>query len=106
MLDGDVPLDSHREGDGFDRCPVDGCIETEAFFHTPVMPRYMFSADPRKGGCGALWNRNTAQAAQFQHDHRHNDLNGRMTHSAEVGRVISIPSKKFSSEYARIFGHS
>lgn len=94
-------LDPHSEGDGHDRCPVDGCADVDAFWSTPWAPSYLYHAP-----CGATWDRHSKQAVEFREEHRpHSHFAGRVTKAADTGRVISIPSRQFQDNYTRIFGH-
>lgn len=108
---GDPAPNAAKSGEGYDRCPVDGCIETEHVHKNGGVDAhggshydwFMYNADPRQGGCGATWTRDTAQG------YRRNVARGihpkYVTQSAETGRVISVPSQTFQDNYARIFGH-
>jgi hypothetical protein len=109
---GDPPPVGSKSGEGHDRCPLDGCLEVDAFYTVggqdghgnSQYDEWGFSADPRRGGCGAAWTRATAQGAA-----RRAARGGEtkyLTQTADRGRVYSVPSEAFRARYAAIFGHS
>jgi hypothetical protein len=107
------PANPHKDGEYYDTCPADACIEVDRIHKCGGTTGFdvgsqeyldwsMFSADRRKGGCGALWARTTRQGQEL-HDQRGMGPAKWLTRSAT--RTLSVPSEKFMSEYERIFGH-
>jgi hypothetical protein len=102
-----------RAADGrgvlYDTCPHDGCLEVqENSFKSGGMVKgevyhdwSLFSADRRKGGCGAAWSRTTKQGVAY------NDERGRSTawktQDAEVNRTYWMPSDAYRANFDRIF---
>lgn len=102
-----------KDGDFYDRCPADGCLEVEAAHrsegrgHGPLVEQYhdwsIFSADVRAGGCGANWTRTTQTGQKKDRAHGREPLN--LTASAGKERTVSVPSDAFRERYALAFGH-
>lgn len=102
-----------KDGDYYDRCPHDGCLEVDAAHRSEgaqAGPREMvhdwsiFNADMRQGGCGTTWTRTTTTGAARDRARGIEPLN--LTASADKGRSLSVPSEAFSARYEAIFGHS
>jgi len=109
----DPPANATKDGDYYDRCPQDGCMEVDALHRSEgnlAGPREqhhdwsIFNADVRTGGCGFTWTRTTSSGAERDHDL------GReprwKTASAGSGRFTSVPSDAYRTNYERAFGHS
>ena len=108
------PRNSRKEGDYYDVCPADGCLEVDRIHkmggqmgdgkgaHEEYLSWSMFSADRRKGGCGALWA-NTTRQGQEHHDRIGMGRAKWLTRGAE--RTLSVPSDQFRDNYSAIFGH-
>lgn len=103
------PPDSHKEGDGVDRCPWDGCIETESQYRyggvdgkgEEYADGFLYSADVRKGGCGAPWTRTTRQGVE--RDEKKNVQSKWATKSAQTGRfMLMTTSERYRSNYEKI----
>lgn len=101
-----------KDGDYYDRCPHDGCLEVDAAHRSEGLqagPREayhdwsIFSADLRQGGCGATWTRTTTTGAAKDHARGVEPAN--LTASAGKQRSVSVPSQAFSRNYEAIFGH-
>lgn len=100
-----------KDGDYYDRCPHDGCLEVDASHRSEgnnagaremVHDWSIFQADPRAGGCGATWTR-TTRTGQLRDEKRGvKSLN--LTAGAQ--RSFSLPSEQYRSNYEAIFGHS
>jgi hypothetical protein len=108
----DPPANSKKDGDYYDTCPNDGCIETDAAHRNEGLrpgPREsvhdwsIFNADPRKGGCGFTWTRTTSTGTV--RDHALGRESRWKTRSAGQERYVSVPSDAFRDNYERIFGH-
>jgi hypothetical protein len=109
------PANASKDGEYYDSCPADGCLEVDRIHKMggemgdgsgakgeEYLDWSMFSADRRKGGCGALWTRTTAQG-QKMHDQRGMGEAKWLTRSAQ--RSLSVPSQAYIDQYERIFGH-
>jgi hypothetical protein len=107
----DPPPNPRKDGDYYDTCPKDGCLEVDALHRSEgnrvgvreqVHDWSIFNADVRSGGCGFTWTRTTNSGA------RRDQALGReprwRTRSAE-GRFLSVPSDEFRANYEAIFGH-
>lgn len=102
-----------KDGDYYDRCPADGCLEVDAAHrsegtgHGHDVEQYhdwsIFNADPRAGGCGATWTRTTTTGQRRDAARGISSLN--LTASAGKERYVSVPSPAFADAYERIFGH-
>jgi hypothetical protein len=102
-----------KDGDYYDRCPADGCLEVDAAHrsegtgHGGTVEQYhdwsIFNASAREGGCGATWTRTTTTGQEKDHAHGRQSLN--LTASAGKGRFVSAPSDQFRDRYALAFGH-
>ena len=101
-----------KDGDYYDRCIVDGCLEVDAAHRSEgsqAGPREMvhdwsiFSADRRQGGCGATWPRTTSTGARK--DAARGVQSANLTASAGKERVVSVPSQAYRDNYEAIFGH-
>ena len=103
------PPPSSKEGDGYDRCPEDGCIEVDrSFKHGGTDTRgeqylnwSMYNADVRKGGCGTNWTRTTKQGVE--RDQRRGVNPKWLTGSALSGRYTDVPSRQYQDRYACAF---
>jgi hypothetical protein len=95
----------------YDTCPKDQCLTVDrSFKHGGTDNKgeehvkwAMYNADPRKGGCGNNWARDTKQGVAA------NNEKGRdpkwKAESAELDRTFSMPSDAYRDNYERIFGH-
>lgn len=108
-----------KDGDFYDRCPVDGCLEVdysarnegdggvgkEHEGHRESAHEWsIFSADRRLGGCGAAWTRTNQTGVE-----RYNALGKQpvgLTSSAETERTYFLPTDAYRDQYERIFGHA
>lgn len=114
LKDKPIQPNPKKDGEGHDRCPVDGCIEVDSSWRTgghsqrhgrkdaEYLHWEVFSADPRKGGCGVPWTRTTSQG-KAQRDARGLPT-GMLTRAAQAGRVMSVPSEAYRANWARAFG--
>ena len=102
-----------KDGDYYDRCPADGCLEVDAAHRSegsPAGPREayhdwsIFSAERQQGGCGATWTRTTTSGAHKDHARGVEPLN--LTASATKERYVSVPTRAFRDNYERAFGHA
>jgi hypothetical protein len=102
-----------KDGDYYDRCPRDGCLEVDAAHRSEgnaagARETYhdwsIFSADVRQGGCGAVWSRTTTTGVQ--RDHARGVEPSSLTASAGKGRYISVPSEAYRTNFERAFGHA
>jgi len=109
----DPPANAAKDGDYYDRCPSDGCMEVDALHRNEgnrAGPREavhdwsIFSADTRRGGCGFVWTR-TATGGVVR-DHALGRESRWKTASAGTERFTSVPSDQYRTNYERIFGHS
>jgi hypothetical protein len=102
------------DGDWYDRCPDDGCVEVEANFrshgtgtsdlHTSQQEWATFNADRRQGGCGFNWSRTNATG--IARDAARGVLSARPTRAAQIERSFSTPSAAYQANYEAIFGHA
>jgi hypothetical protein len=101
-----------KDGDYYDRCPADGCLEVDAAHrsegsgHTAALSRHdwsIFNADRRAGGCGATWTRTTTTGTAIDHAHGRHPTG--LTASAGKARFVSVPSEAFRQNFEAIFGH-
>lgn len=102
-----------KDGDYYDRCPADGCLEVDAAHRSEgtghgervesVHDWSIFNADQREGGCGATWTRTTTTG--IARDEQHGRQSANPTASAGKGRFTSVPSDAFRDRYALAFGH-
>lgn len=103
-----VQVSAAKDGEGHDRCPVDGCIDVDRSFKSGGkdgkgehhLSWEMFSADPRKGGCGVPWTRTTRQGQAA--DEARGVQSRFLTRSAQAQRTTSIGSDTFRANYERI----
>ena len=102
-----------KDGDYYDRCPHDGCLEVDASHRSEglqsgaresVHDWSIFSADLRAGGCGATWTRTTTTGAAKDRARGVEPAN--LTASAGKERYVSVPSDRYRDNYERIFGHA
>ena len=109
----DPPVNAKKDGDYYDTCPNDGCLETDAAHRNEGLrpgPREaqhdwsIFNADPRKGGCGFTWTRTSGTGVQ--RDHGLGRESRWKTRSAGRESFVSVPSDAFRDNYERAFGHS
>jgi hypothetical protein len=108
-----------KDGDFYDRCPEDGCLEVDYVARNEgdgsqgheheggretAHEWSIYSADRRQGGCGAAWTRTNATGVQ-----RYNAM-GRtpvgLTAAAEAERSYFLPTDAYRDQYERIFGHA
>src|SRR6516225_9137347 len=101
-----------KDGDYYDVCPHDGCLEVDAAYRSEgsqagaremVHDWSIFSADRRQGGCGATWTRTTTTGARK--DAARGVQSANLTASAGRERSISVPSQAYRDHYAAVFGH-
>ena len=102
-----------KDGDYYDVCPHDGCLEVDASHRSEgagygsLVEQHhdwsIFSADLRDGGCGATWTRTTTSG--LERDRRRGVRSANLTASAGKGRHVSVPSPVFAERYEAIFGH-
>jgi len=109
----DPPVNAKKDGDYYDTCPHDACMEVDALHRSEgekTGPREahhdwsIYNADVRKGGCGFTWTRTTSTGAE--RDHSLGRESRWRTRSAGSERFVSVPSDAFRDNYERIFGHS
>lgn len=103
-----------KDGDFYDRCPQDGCLEVDAVHRSEgtgsgrlVEQQHdwsIYNADVRQGGCGATWSRTTSTGQKRDAARGIHSLN--LTASAGKERYISVPSQLFRDQYEAIFGHA
>lgn len=103
-----------KGGDGYSRCPEDGCLEVERRFKIGGqdmkgenhLDAEIYHADRAQGGCGANWAPDTKQGAE-----RNRANLGReprwLNDSAATDRSYSLApqSQEYADNYRRIFGH-
>lgn len=102
------PPDATKEGDYYDRCPNDGCVEVDRTFKIGGVDGHneehlfasIYSADMRQGGCGALWSRTTPQGEE--RFHRDRGLGDPKWRTRSGMRLLSVPSERFQDNYERI----
>ena len=107
-------MSGQGRGEVFDRCPQDGCIEVERSAKSGGVDskgeQYLswstFTADKRKGGCGATWPRTTQQGLQERQAKGAYTNTDYLTPSATVARVHSAPSDAYRRNYDRIAWNS
>lgn len=106
-----TPPNPHKDGDYYDRCPVDGCIEVDRVHKigghdgkAEHLFASIFSADMRQGGCGALWSRTTPQGEERYHKDK--ALGDPKWRTRSGTRTMSLPSEQYMDNYERIFGHT
>lgn len=106
--EGPAPVVGSKDGDYYDRCPRDGCLEVDARYKAGGIDgrggehRHwsLFTADRKRGGCGEVWARTTRQG-------RARDLQAGVqskwaTRAAAVERATSVPSEAFRTNWDRI----
>ena len=106
------PPVSSKEGEYYDVCPRDQCLEVDRQFKNggkdgkghEYLSWSMYNADPRRGGCGYTWARTTPQGIAKDHAKGIDTKWG--TRSAETGRSYSLPSQAYQDGWERIFGSS
>lgn len=105
------PASTAKSGEYYDRCPHDGCVEVERSYKSggrdgrkqEHLDWSMYHADPRKGGCGTSWTRDTKQGAERA---RQRGINPKwLTQAASTDRTTFTPTDTYRDNYARIFGH-
>lgn len=108
------PTAAGKSGDnGYDRCPTDDCIETDFSFKNGGRDAkgsghydwFTYFADPRQGGCGTNWARDTKQGAA-RRERKGMTPPKWKTASAQKESYTSVPSDAFRDNYERIFGHT
>lgn len=106
----EAPPSSSKEGDSYDRCPKDACVEVDPMHKIggidgrkeEYLHASMYFADPKQGGCGKSWSRTTAQG---QEKDRSKGIDSKWpTRTAITGRSYSMPSRQYSDNFERIFG--
>lgn len=101
--DGDWKMKTASEGLGTDCCPNCGTnVEAAHTLGDQNNPMgFLYSHGQEDGGCGAQWNRTTSIGMKKadKYDPKW------PTTSVAVGRVYSTPSRRYSANYASIFGH-
>lgn len=108
-----TPANQAKSGEGYDRCPSDGCVEVDPTFQRGGIDTkgeeyrnyFIYSADRKQGGCGMQWSRTTAQGRQ--HDVEHGIQTRWLTTSAARGRtyLLSPQSEAYAENYRKAFGH-
>jgi hypothetical protein len=102
-----------KDGDYYDRCPQDGCLEVDAMHRSEGNQAgarethhdwSIYSADVREGGCGAVWTRTTSTGAARDRARGVQSLN--LTAAAGKERYVSVPSDSYRANYERAFGHA
>src|SRR5262249_13847706 len=88
------------DGDFYDRCPADGCLEVDAAHRSEGRPTgalregahewSIYSADLRQGGCGAVWSRTNASGQA--RDAARGIQSANLTSAAAASRSYSLPS--------------
>lgn len=111
--DAPPPVAGGKSGEGYDRCPTDGCREVDSFFRSYGKDThgqehadfFLYNADRRDGGCGTTWSRTTTTEAAQSEAKKYKPK--WLTQDAARGRVyITSPnSDEYRDNYARIFGH-
>jgi hypothetical protein len=102
----DPPANPHKDGDYYDTCPQDGCLEVDALHRSEgdrpgvresTHDWSIFNADARKGGCGFTWTRTTSTGE------RRDRALGReprwKTRSAGAEKFLSAPSDQYRNNY-------
>jgi hypothetical protein len=107
--DATPPPVAGKDGEYYDRCPSDGCVEVDRVHKNggrtlrtgeEYLNWSMFNADPRKGGCGYSWARTTKQG---QREDQERNINPKwLTGSAQAGRSYSLPTEQFRDNFERI----
>jgi hypothetical protein len=109
----DPPPNAHKDGDYYDRCPQDGCVEVDALHRSEGAQAgqreathdwSIFNADRTHGGCGYTWTRTASTGVE--RDHRLGRESRWRTRSAGTERYLSAPSEAYRSNYEAIFGHA
>jgi len=107
----DPPVNAHKDGDYYDSCPNDGCLEVDAVHRSEgnqagmreqVHDWSIFNADVRRGGCGFTWTRTTPSGAERD---RAAGREPRWRTRSASGRFMSVPSEAFRANYEAAFGH-
>jgi hypothetical protein len=107
----DPPANPHKDGDYYDRCPSDGCLEVDAQHRsegdkTGPREQYhdwsIYNANRKAGGCGFTWTRTTNTGAERD---RRRGVEPRWLTRSAADRYLSVPSDTFRSNYEAIFGH-
>lgn len=102
---GPPPPNPTKDGEYSDRCPRDGCIETDRIYKfggrdghgEEYLHWSMYAADPRKGGCGENWTRHTKQGVVAT---QARGINPKWkTKSALLDRYASMPSQRYQDAY-------
>ncbi len=101
----DIPVSHAHEGEGHDSCGGCGKDVESAHARTEGQNHYwdMYSCDQREGGCGNNWTRTTKAGVEW--NERKGQQTRWLTTGAEIGRVVSVPSEAYRSNYERAFGH-
>jgi hypothetical protein len=106
----DPAVNPHKDGDYYDTCPRDGCLEVDALHRSEgnlagareaVHDWSIYNATVRDGGCGFTWTRTTSSGAAKD---RARGREPRWRTRGAVG-FVSVPSEEFRSKYEAIFGH-
>lgn len=104
-------MPAFKEDSYYDKCPKDACLTVDRSFKKggtdnkgqEHLDWSMYNADPRKGGCGNNWTRDTKQGVE-NNNKRGKDPKWR-AESAAVDRTFSMPTDAYRDNYERIFGH-
>lgn len=108
----DPPVNTAKDGDYYDRCPQDGCLEVDALHRNEGSLAgereahhdwSIFNADARRGGCGFTWTRTASGGVEK--DHALGRESRWRTRSAGSERFTSVPSDAYRDRYALAFGH-
>jgi hypothetical protein len=109
----DPPVNPHKDGDYYDRCPHDGCLEVDALHRSEgsqAGPREsthdwsIFNADRKAGGCGFTWTRTSSSGVK--RDESLGRASRWRTRSAGKEAFVSVPSDSYRANYEAIFGHA
>jgi hypothetical protein len=107
----DPPANAAKDGDYYDRCPSDGCMEVDALHRSEgskpgpresVHDWSIFNADVRHGGCGFTWTRTATGGVDK--DHALGRESRWKTRAAGRERFTSVPSDAYRDNYDRAFG--
>lgn len=103
------PVAGSKDGDYYDRCPNDGCMEVDRSFKSggTTMKRQeeyldwsIFNADARQGGCGTTWSRTTSQG--LARNTKRGQQTKYLTGTAARGRAYSLPTEQFRERFDAI----
>lgn len=99
------PTNPKKDGDFYDTCPKDACIEVEPHFKIGgkssrgeyYLDHSQYNAHVEKGGCGANWERSTKQG--MAQDAKKGIRSKWPTRAALVGKFTDVPSQTYRSRY-------